>query len=142
MPFRRIGYKNSSNSRKSKILCYKIPALGPLVEYMKMMDILLFSKAERKGDWTLHLQAIYQMLPHFAAARHNNYTKSSYIYIQQMQDLQKTNLEIYGKCMDVFQVARCSDRFWGDLSNDLTIEQVLMRKNHRRLTRGKAIEVY
>ena len=48
------------------------------LEHMKMADILrTFIKGERTGNWSLHLQAVYDMLPYFAAAGHNLYTKSA-----------------------------------------------------------------
>ena len=55
------------------------------MQYMKMIDILrMFIKAERTGNWNLHLHAVYDMLPYFAAAGHNMYAKSAYIYLQLM----------------------------------------------------------
>ena len=55
------------------------------LQYMKMLDILRqFIKAERMGNWRLHLKATYEMLPYFAASRHNLYAKSAYIYYQMM----------------------------------------------------------
>ena len=43
---------------------------------MKMMDILsMFLKGERMGIWTLHIQAMYEMMPYLAASGHNLYTK-------------------------------------------------------------------
>jgi hypothetical protein len=53
---------------------------------MDMVDILRkFIKAERIGNWSLHLQAVGDMLPLFVASGHNVYTKSAYIYLQSMQ---------------------------------------------------------
>ena len=47
------------------------------LEYMDMIDILRrFIKAERTGNWGLHLKAMQDMLPFFAAAGHNLYLKS------------------------------------------------------------------
>ena len=55
------------------------------IQYMEMIGILrTFIKAERTGDWKLHLQAVHDMLPYFAAAGHNLYAKSAYIYVQKM----------------------------------------------------------
>ena len=127
--------------KKQSLLCNT--RTGALwLEYMNMMDILrLFITAERTGNWLLHLQAMYQMLPYFAASGHNFYAKSSYIYLQQMQDLEKTNPNVYKKFLEGYHVARRSDRFWGGLSTDLMIEQVLMRsmKTTGGLTRGKGV---
>ena len=48
------------------------------LEYLRMVDILrTFIKGERTGNWSLHLQAMYDMLSYFAAAVHNLYAKSA-----------------------------------------------------------------
>ena len=66
------------------------------LQYMEMVQILrTFIKAERTGDWKLHLQAVLDMLPFFAAAGHNLYVKSAYIYLMHMQDLEANNHEIH-----------------------------------------------
>lgn len=110
--------------------------------YMDMIDILRKSiKAERTGNWSLHLQSVYDMLPYFAATGHIFYAKSAYIYLQMMQDLKNKNPAVY-KCFDAgHHVARRSDRYWAGLSTDLMIEQVLMRsaKTSGGLTRGKGL---
>ena len=44
-------------------------------QYMEMVSILqLFIKAERTGNWALHLKSMQDMLPYLAAAGHTNYT--------------------------------------------------------------------
>ncbi len=51
------------------------------LQYMEMVDILrLFIKAERTGNWMLHLKSLQEMLPFFTASGHNLYAKSAYIY--------------------------------------------------------------
>ncbi len=95
------------------------------LEYMKMVDILRkFIKGERTGNWKMHLQAVYEMLPYFAAAGHNQYAKSAYVYLQTMQNLETSHPSVYKKFLDGLHVVRRSDRFWGGLSTDLIIEQV------------------
>ena len=55
---------------------------------MNMTDILRnFIRAERTGNWALHLQSIQDMLPYLAASGHNMYTKSAMLYLQQMSNL-------------------------------------------------------
>lgn len=108
--------------------------------YMEMVDILRrFIKAERTGNWSLHPQSVYDMLPYFAAAGHRLYAKSAYIYLQMMNELQKIHPHIYKNFQNGLHCARRSDRFWAGLSTDLMIEQVLMRsvKTSGGLTRGK-----
>ena len=96
------------------------------LQYMKMLDIMRkFIKAERTGDWKLHLQAVYDMLPYFAAAGHNLYAKSVYLYLQDMQALESTHPDVYKSFVDGLHVVRRSDREWAGLSTDLVIEQVM-----------------
>ena len=84
------------------------------LQYMKMVDILRkFIKGERTGNWSLHLQAVYDMLPsYFAAVGHNLYAKSAYVYLQLMQDLQKTQPSVFNSFVGGLHVVRRSDRFW------------------------------
>ena len=98
-------------------------------------------KAERTGDWNLHLQAIQDMLPYFATAGHNLYAKAAYIYLQKMQQLQKSHPDIHANFLRGYHVIRRSNRYWAELSTDLVIEQVLMRsiKTLGGLTRGRGM---
>ena len=100
-------------------------------------------KAERTGNWNLHLQSLYDKLLYFAAAGHRLYAKSAYIYLQMMNEIQNTHPNIYKKYENGFHCARRSDGFWVGLSTDLIIEQVLMRSVRTSggliLTRGKGL---
>ncbi|XP_073253317.1 uncharacterized protein [Porites lutea] len=107
-----------------------------------MVDTLkLFIKAERTGNWMLHLKALHEMLLYFAAAGHTLYTKSAYIYCQQMPDLPNTHPQVNRSFLNGLHVVRRSDRFWAGLSTALIIEQVLMRsvKTTGGLTRGRGM---
>ncbi len=106
---------------------------------MDMVDVLRkFIRAERTGNWNLHLQAVSEMLPYLAASGHNNYTKSALIYLQRMSHLQHEQPEVYHHFQAGLHVVRRTDRYWAGLSSDLVIEQVLMKsmKTSGGLTRG------
>ena len=95
---------------------------------MKMMDILRkYLRAERTGNWKLHLQVMQNMLPYLAACGHKLYTKSVYLYLQDMLQLEDTNLEVNDHFLQGHRVMWRSDRFWAGLSLDLAIEQILMK---------------
>lgn len=95
------------------------------IQYMTMIDILRsFIKAERTGNWWLHLQTLQKMLPYLAASGHNLYTKSVYTYLQKMTSLPTEKPDVYQHFMNGLHVIRRSDRFWAGLSTDLVIEQV------------------
>lgn len=107
-----------------------------------VMLLKKFLKAERTGNWNLHLSTLQEMLPIFAATGHNLYTKSVYMYLLNMQNLQTDHPDVYSHFQNGHHVLRRSDRFWAGLSTDLVIEQVLMRsiKSCGGLTRGRGLE--
>ena len=97
------------------------------LRYMKMLDIVRnFIKAERTGNWELHLQSVYDMIPYFAATGHRLYAKSAHVYLQNMLSLPVTHPEVHKKFKESFHVIRRSNRYWAGIPTDLTIEQVLM----------------
>ncbi|XP_053373150.1 uncharacterized protein LOC123533634 [Mercenaria mercenaria] len=110
--------------------------------YIDMISILQqFIRAERTGDWILHLSTLKKMLPYFAASGHNLYLKSAYIYLQNMLKLEKEHPDVYLDFQSGSHVIRRSNRYWAGLSSDLVIEQVLMRsvKSTGGLTRGRGM---
>lgn len=112
------------------------------LQYLDMIEILrCFIKAERTGDWHLHLETLSEMLPYFAASGHNLYAKSVYLYLQSMSKLNETHPDVYQQFENGYHVVRRSDRYWAGLSTDLVIEQVLMRsmKTCGGLTRGRGM---
>ena len=112
------------------------------LQYMEMINILRkFIRAERTGNWGLHLQALFEMLPFLAASRHNNYTKSLWIYLKQKSSLKDDCPVVYDHFQNGFHVVKRSVCFWGCLSTDLIIEQVLMRsmKTSVGLIRGRGM---
>ena len=57
-------------------------------QYMKMVQILLlFTRAQREGQWDLHLYAFQEMLPFFHRYDHTNYARWGPIYLAQMKQL-------------------------------------------------------
>jgi len=81
------------------------------------------------------------MLPYFAASGHNLYTKSAYVYLQNMACLEDDHPDVYHSFLEGHHVIRRSNRYWAGLSTDLIIEQVLMRsvKSRGGLTRGRGM---
>ena len=47
--------------------------------------MMLFVRAEREGDWPLHLWAVKEMLPYFFAACHCNYARYATYYLHSME---------------------------------------------------------
>ena len=109
--------------------------------YMFYMQVLKdFIRAERTGNWSLHVQSVGKMLNLFAATGHIHYAKCARLYLQQMLQLEQNFPWVYGRFNEEdFHTVRRSSRFWAGFWTDLTIEQVLMRsvKSRGGLTRGK-----
>ncbi len=94
------------------------------LQYMKMIDILRqYIRAEHTGNWALHLDAISKMLPYLAASGHNHYSKSAWVYLQWMSQLEEQHPDIYQQFQEGLHVVRRSDRLWAGLSTDLVIEE-------------------
>ena len=99
------------------------------VQYMDMVDILRkYIRAERTGNWSLHLHAIQEMLPYLAVSGHNLYTKSAKVYLRQMSNLQAELNNALKHFEEGLHVVRRSYHLWAGLSSDLIIEQVLIAK--------------
>ena len=91
----------------------------------------------------MHLQAVHDMLNLFAATGHNNYAKSSRLYLQMMCNLETSHPWLYEMfATHGFHSVCRSNRFWAGLSTDLLIEQIMMRtiKGRGGLTRGRGFD--
>ena len=109
----------SFKEEKEKIT---LPTGKMWVQYMTMVDILRkFLKAERTGNWKLHLETVHEMLPYFAASGHSHYAKYAHIYLQMMLDLPKRHPDVYEK-FEGYHVIGRSDRYWAGIFSDLIIE--------------------
>ena len=65
-------------------------------QYLCMVEIIcMFIKAERTGNFDLHLQSVLEMLLYFAASGHHLYGRSVHIYLQTMHNLEITNKKAY-----------------------------------------------
>ena len=110
------------------------------IEYVETLKV--FIRAERTGNWYLHLLAVEKMLNLFAATGHIHYAKSARLYLQQMRELPSTHPWLH-HCFSEqgFHTVRRSCRYWAGLWTDLIIEQVMMRsiKSRGGLTRGRGV---
>ena len=99
------------------------------------------TKAQRTGNWLLHLEEISQCLPYFASTGHYLYAKLAYLYLQSMSELSSTNPDVYQMFTNGHLVVRRSDSFWAGVSTDLALEQELMSsvKKTGGLTHGRGM---
>ena len=120
----------------------KDPTASLRIQYLDMIRILRnFLRAERLGNWYLHLEAVSEMLPYLASSGHSLYAKSASIYLSFMANLPSDHPEVHQHFVEGLHVARRSDRAWAGLSTDLMIEHVLMcsMKTSGGLTRGRGM---
>ena len=86
-----FGAFKLENQAKSKLFAF-------WDEYMAMVSCLLqFLKAERTGDWKLHLSSIAAMLPHFFSMDRQNYARYLPVYLADMQQLELKHPDVYNE---------------------------------------------
>ncbi|KAK3917801.1 Protein lin-54-like protein [Frankliniella fusca] len=99
------------------------------VQYARQVELIrLLLRAERVGDWDLHLYAVREMLPYFHAAGHLNYAKSAQLYLQLMVTAESSlppeeRDQLFGGAFTV----RKQDKLWAGNFSDQTIEMDYMR---------------
>ena len=110
------------------------------IDYVQILKD--FIRAERTGNWALHLVSVHKMLNLFAATGQNNYAKCGRLYLHTMYDLPETHPWLHDQFMTHgHHSVRRSDRYWAALSTDLIIKQVMMKaiKGRGGLTHGRGM---
>ena len=74
----------------------------------------------------MHLCAVSECLPTFAAADHYNYLKSAYFYVPEMCQLEARHPDVYNKFTKCSHLICHGNHSWAGLSSDLVTEQTLM----------------
>ena len=81
------------------------------IQYFKLVQSMrLFVRAERTGDWHLHLCTVKQMLSYLHAVGHRAYAESAHLYVQQMEEL---NSDVQRLFESSYFTIRRSEKFWG-----------------------------
>ena len=81
--------------------------------------MMMFVRAEREGEFPLHLYACHQMIPYFFAAGHNNYARYGLCYLLTMPRLPPT---ILNQFMNREHVLRHREGIWNGIWSDMMIE--------------------
>jgi len=89
--------------------------------------IMMFVRAEREGDWLLHLDAFKKMIPYFFAAQHIHYARYSMCYIRSMETLPE---QVLSRFMKGEHVMRHQHGLWNGMWSDMFIETTFMRYGH------------
>ena len=90
---------------------------------LNMMSV----RAEREGDWPLHMATYKQMLPYFFAAGHVNYARYGLCYLREMERLPQ---EVLSHFMKGGHVMHHSDALWNGIWSDMMTETTFMRYGH------------
>ena len=112
-----FGIFKTENQGKSKLFAF-------WDEYGCMVTSLLqFLKAERTGNWRLHLSSVAAMLPHFFAMDRQNYSRYLPVYLAYMQRLEVTHPEVYNEfAAGNHSISRTGQPF-SQVSTDMAPEQ-------------------
>lgn len=89
--------------------------------------MMLYVRAEREGDWPLHLVAVKQMLPYFFAASHVNYARYGLYYLRSMESLGNEEIVMFMKGQHVMHHV---PGLWNGIWSDMFIETTFMRYGH------------
>ena len=106
----------SSQTRTSKLWVNNL--IRPVL-YM-----MLYVRAEREGDWMLHIHAVTKMVPYFFAAGHPNYSRYGLYYLNDMKRLPNS---ILSKFLRGEHVTRHQRGYWNGIWSDMFIESTFMR---------------
>ena len=89
--------------------------------------MMIYVRAEREGDWPLHLIAYRQMLPYFFASGHVHYARYGTVYLKEMEALPT---EVLRRFLRGEHVMRHERGIWNGIWSDMFIESTFMRYGH------------
>ena len=89
--------------------------------------MMLYVRAEREGDWPLHLEAVKLMMSYFFASGHVNYARYGLFYLRRMETLPGDALQ---HSMKGSHVMRHTQGLWNGIWSDMFIETTFMRYGH------------
>ena len=84
---------------------------------------MLYVRAEREGEFALHLDVCKKMLPYFSAACHWNYARDGVAYVQMMENLPGY---VLNPLMKREHVVRLQEVLWNLILMDMAIESTYM----------------
>ena len=86
--------------------------------------VLLYIRAEREGEFALHLYACERMIPYFFAAGHWNYARDGILYLQRMERLPSEPLRRFRNGEHVIHLR---EGLWNGIWSDMGIETTYMK---------------
>ena len=92
-----------------------------------MFIMMAYVRAEREGDWALHVESVKAMIPYFFVAGHNNYARSGTVYLRTIEKLPDDVLVHF---LNGEHVMRHVPGLWNGIWSDMFIESTFMRYGH------------
>lgn len=95
-------------------------------EYCRMVKLLLqFVKAERTGDWKLHLSSVAAMIPYFFAMDRPNYARWLPVYIMDMRQMETKHPEVHQEFLKGNHAVSRSSKPFAQVWSDMALEQTI-----------------
>ena len=88
---------------------------------------MMFVKAERQGDWLLHLEMVKEMLPYFLAANHVHYAPYGLNYLRCTEKLPNELLDAFMKRQHTMHH---NAGIWNGIRSDMFVETTFMQYGH------------
>jgi len=89
-----------------------------------VFTVMKYVRAEREGDWSLHLATVREMVPLFFAAGHFNYARYGLYYLRTMEKLPQEVAYHFLKAEHVIHLKR---GIFNGIWSDMAIETTYMR---------------
>ena len=90
--------------------------------------MMSYVRAEREGDWLLHVYCVKAMMPYFFAAGHQNYARLGLVYLRAIENFPDNVLPHFLKG----HVMGHLNGLWNGICSDMFIEPTFMRYGHGR----------
>ena len=92
-----------------------------------VLTIMKYVRAEREGDWPLHLAAVNEMMPLFFAASHFNYARYGLYYLRAMAEMPE---DVRQHFMKGEHTMHHNPGLFNGIWSDMAIETTFMRYGH------------
>ena len=84
-------------------------------------------RADREGDWSLHLQTVLTILPLFAILDSTNYFRWASLYLEDMRQIPENAPEIHERFMAGEFPIKTKAGFFNAVGADMCLEQTINR---------------
>ena len=92
--------------------------------------MMMYIRAEREGEFGLHLHCCKKMISYFFAAGHWNYARDSIVYLRSIE---KMPTDLLSRFMNGEHVIRIKDGLFNRISSDMAIETTKMKVGKGKL---------